>query len=155
MLSLTQPTPTIVVSQASLSSSPLLDSFPSQPNAVDDPPIHLETAPVFKWTKTLRDELKLDLCQFFVAGNISWSFIENPYARHFFQKWIPGLYMPDSKAMSGRILDEHVMRIEKEMMDEVVGKHGTGQCDGLKGISRESVISSMVNVESQVCSLTA
>ncbi|KAF8994862.1 hypothetical protein BDQ17DRAFT_1392327 [Cyathus striatus] len=77
-----------------------------------------------------------------VACNIPWWAVENPVWGYFFHKWIPGCLVPGRKLLSGHILNE-------QADIEVIGRYGTGQCNGWKNISKDLLIGSMINVEYQ------
>jgi hypothetical protein len=59
--------------------------------------------------------------------------------------------IPDCKKLSGRILDDEVKVMEERVKLKVQGKVGTGQCDGWKNNAKNSVVSTMVTVENEVC----
>jgi hypothetical protein len=65
----------------------------------------------------------------------------------FVEKWIPGAELPDRRALSGRILDREVARVEARTRERIKGKIATGQCDGWKNVAKTSVVTSMITVE--------
>ncbi|KAI0323733.1 hypothetical protein GY45DRAFT_1231868, partial [Cubamyces sp. BRFM 1775] len=99
------------------------------------------------WAKSMQDEFEADLCRFFIACNLGWAAVEEPYFRVFFNRWVPGASLPSRRTLAGRILDEEAERVTKHMKDMVHGRYATGQCDGWKNINRESLVASTVNVE--------
>ena len=65
----------------------------------------------------------------------------------FVEKWIPGANLPDRRALSGRILEREVAKVEARMREQIKGNIATGQCDGWKNVAKTSVITSMITVE--------
>ncbi|THU82318.1 hypothetical protein K435DRAFT_691755, partial [Dendrothele bispora CBS 962.96] len=84
-----------------------------------------------------------------VSGLVSWRATGIPYWKYFFAKWVPGAILPDCDVLSGRILNEEVVKANSETRGQTRGKFGTGQCDGWKNVAKKSLITSMVNVEYQ------
>ncbi|KAF8989433.1 hypothetical protein BDQ17DRAFT_1470270, partial [Cyathus striatus] len=101
------------------------------------------------WDSQRIKEWNADLCLLMVACNVPWWAVENPVWRTFFQKWVPGCLIPGRKQLSGRILDEQADIVVENIRKAVKGRYGTGQCDGWKNVSKDSLIGSMVNVEYQ------
>lgn len=112
-----------------------------------------ETVPVAQWSDDLQEQFSADLCRMFIACNIAWSAVENPHFRAFFARWMSQAILPGRKTLSGRILDALADEAENEMTDRVRGRYATGQCDGWKNITKDSLIASMINVEYTVCLL--
>ncbi|KAI0363380.1 hypothetical protein BV20DRAFT_958420, partial [Pilatotrama ljubarskyi] len=99
------------------------------------------------WTRQTQDEFEADLCRLFVACNIAWAAVDHPFFRVFFSRWLSQAIIPNRKALSGRILDKEAERVAASMKDASRGRFATGQCDGWKNITRESLAASTVNIE--------
>ncbi|KAK0183908.1 hypothetical protein F5146DRAFT_1125993 [Armillaria mellea] len=80
--------------------------------------------------RTQQTEFNSDLLKFFVATNLAWNAMSNPYVRYFFGKWIPGAHLPHRKQLSGHILDAEVDAAMEETITEVKDQYGTGMVDG-------------------------
>ncbi|KAJ7030543.1 hypothetical protein C8F04DRAFT_961451 [Mycena alexandri] len=93
------------------------------------------------WDPPKQQEFAEDLCKLFIACNVSWTSANNPELFLFFSKYVPEAKIPDRRVLSGRVLDTLVLRVEKEMKDQVAGKLGIGQCDGWKTGAKASIIS--------------
>ncbi|KAI0771477.1 ribonuclease H-like domain-containing protein [Trametes elegans] len=85
------------------------------------------------------------LCSWSVEFYVKCS--EHPFFRKFFKRWLPEAFIPSRKVLSGRILDEEAQRVTREMQRNVIGRYATGQCDGWKNITRDSLVVSTINVE--------
>ncbi|KAK7458867.1 hypothetical protein VKT23_009877 [Stygiomarasmius scandens] len=92
-------------------------------------------------------EFHSDICMLFVSGHVAWHAVDNPYWHYFFSKWVPGSVLPGCNILSGRILNEEVGKADAETRVEVNGWFSTGQSDGWKNIAKNSLITSMVNME--------
>ncbi|KAI0634627.1 hypothetical protein C8Q77DRAFT_1026903, partial [Trametes polyzona] len=99
------------------------------------------------WLDSTQEAFTADLCRLFVACNISWTAVNHPYFRTFFARWVPHAILPSRKTLSGHILDQEALRVAEGMRWEVDGRFATGQCDGWKNITRDSLVASMLNVE--------
>ncbi|KII89273.1 hypothetical protein PLICRDRAFT_175485 [Plicaturopsis crispa FD-325 SS-3] len=100
-----------------------------------------------KWSPNHQTEFDQDLCNVFVACGIPWNAAANPQLKLFTQKWIPGAKVPDRRALSGKVLDGEVAKVEEKTRVKIQGKLATGQCDGWKNIAKTSVVTSMVTVK--------
>lgn len=100
---------------------------------------------------SLSQEFQGDFTKLLITGNVAFRAAENPYWKHFFNKWIPGAVLPPRQAVGGRLLDDEAQKVIKVMKAHVVGRYGTGQLDGWKNIAKASIIGSMVNAEYEVC----
>ena len=103
------------------------------------------------WKSEVQTEFAADLCRLLLVSNIAWWAVDQPYWRHFFRKWMPQCYMPGSKQLSGRILDEEATKVVETMKMVVHGRYATGQCDGWKNVNKSSIIATTINVEYSVC----
>lgn len=108
------------------------------------------TLPYMMWDPPKQQEFAEDLCKLFIACNVSWNSANNPELLLFFSKYVPEAKIPDRRVLSGQVLDTLVLRVEKEMKDQVAGKLGIGQCDGWKTGAKASIISTSITVESTV-----
>lgn len=97
-----------------------------------------------------QDEFNTDLCELFVALGLAWHAADNAATHIFFEKWVPGIKVPDRRKLSGKCLDAAAAKVQTEVMKNVGGKVATGQCDGWKNVAKTSVVSSMMTVERQV-----
>ncbi|KAJ7710712.1 hypothetical protein B0H17DRAFT_914555 [Mycena rosella] len=57
--------------------------------------------------------------------------------------------------LSGQVLDSLAVQVETDMKSRVVGKLGTGQCDGWKSHTKASIITTLVTVERKVYIIAA
>jgi hypothetical protein len=105
-----------------------------------------------EWSTSLQEDFSDDLLKLFVSCGFSWNSASNPQMGLFVEKWIPGAKLPDRRALSGRILDREVARVEARTREQIKGKIATGQCDGWKNVAKTSVVTSMITVEHVVSS---
>jgi hypothetical protein len=99
------------------------------------------------WSTSLQEDFDDDLLRLFVSCGFAWNSASNPQMGLFVEKWIPGAELPDRRALSGRILDREVARVEARTRERIKGKIATGQCDGWKNVAKTSVVTSMITVE--------
>jgi hypothetical protein len=103
-----------------------------------------------QWSTSLQEDFNDDLLKLFVSCGFSWNSASDPQMGLFVEKWIPGAKLPDRRALSGRILDREVERVEARTRERIKGKVATGQCDGWKNVAKTSVVTSMITVEHMV-----
>ncbi|KAL0957635.1 hypothetical protein HGRIS_001417 [Hohenbuehelia grisea] len=80
-----------------------------------------------------------DLCKLWIALNIAWNGLDNPWTTWFFKKWLPSAVVPQRKLFSGKFLDNEYNLMVEETRREVSGEYATGYVDGWKNIAKESV----------------
>ena len=117
-----------------------------------DSPFYTETTPTPHGVIISSEEREMftsDLCKLFIVANIAWWAVEIPYVKDFFWKWMK-VDLPGRKLLAGRALDQEVGRVQERMKAEVHHRFATGQCDGWKNVSRDSIIASMANVKHKV-----
>ena len=100
-----------------------------------------------QWSTSLQENFDDDILKLFVSCGFSWNSASNPQMRLFVEKWIPGANLPDRRALSGRILDREVAKVEARTRERIKGNIATGQCDGWKNVAKTSVVTSMITVE--------
>ena len=122
---------------------------PTQPSLAGTPTLNEPelSHTVEPWKSEVQSEFAADLCRLLLVSNIAWWAVDHPYWRHFFGKWMPQCFMPGSKQLSGRILDEEATKVVETMKMVVHGKYATGQCDGWKNVNKASIIATTINVE--------
>ena len=103
-----------------------------------------------QWSTSLQEDFNDDLLKIFVSCRFSWNSASDPQMGLFVEKWIPGAKLPDRRALSGRILDREVERVEARTREQIKGKVAMGQCDGWKNVAKTSVVTSMITVEHMV-----
>jgi len=101
---------------------------------------------VHTWRFAHQDDFHTDFCKLLIANGCAWLVVNNPQTHLFLDKWIPNAPKPDCKHLSGPVLDAEVKRVEDVVRSAIVGKIGTGECDGWKSRSKKAVVSSMVIV---------
>ena len=95
----------------------------------------------------MQDRFAVDLCRLFIACNIAWSAAEHPYFRAFFAQWLPQAILPGRKSLSNGLLDRLAEEVEGGMKIDVTKRYATGQSDGWKNITKQSLVASVMNVE--------
>ena len=59
--------------------------------------------------------------------------------------------LPSScKKLSSAVLNAEALKAENHIREKIVGKVGTGTCDGRKNKAKKSVVSTMLMVENKV-----
>ncbi|KAI0055033.1 hypothetical protein BV25DRAFT_1816187 [Artomyces pyxidatus] len=100
------------------------------------------------WTAADQAALGTNLCRLFVALRIPWNGASNPELHRFLAIYIgPDAHAPDRRVLSGPILESEVARIAAEVKKRIIGKLGTGSCDGWKSIAKIPVVTSLMTVD--------
>lgn len=120
------------------------------PSAEQDSVIFVAQPPKETWTRQRAALFNAMLCRLLIMCNMAWDTVEQPYWRHFFETWLPGVPMPGRNELSGRILDEEAEKYVDKMKAHVSGKFATGQCDSWKDTCKSAIIAFMMNVEYMV-----
>src|SRR5882762_5530759 len=66
-----------------------------------------------------------------------------PQTKIWMEKWSHGPPSSSRKKLSGAVLDAEVLKAENRVREKIVGKVGTGTCDGWKNKAKKSVMSTM------------
>lgn len=120
------------------------------PSVEQDTAVFVAQPPPEQWTRQRVALFNGMLCRLLIMCNIAWRSVEQPYWRHFFATWLPGVQMPGRNELSGRILDEEAEKCVDSMKAHVSGRLATGQCDGWKDTCKSAIIAFMMNVEYMV-----
>lgn len=91
-----------------------------------------------------------DLCKWLVANNIAFNVANNPETSLFFNKWVPGIKIHESRVYSGRILNELVAEDDAIVREKTNGRVGTAISDDWKSGSKKGLSLTMTRVEGQV-----
>lgn len=91
-----------------------------------------------------------DVAKLFIANEWAWNGANSKHWRRFVHKYIPDAAPVAASRLSGPILDKLAAGVEERMKPAVAGEMATGQCDGWKNIVKNSLVSSLITVKSEV-----
>jgi hypothetical protein len=66
------------------------------------------------------------------------------------EKWSCGPLPSSHKKLSSAVLNAEVLKAENCIREKIVGKVGTGTCDGWKNKAKKLVVSTMLMVENKL-----
>ncbi|KAH8101722.1 ribonuclease H-like domain-containing protein [Cristinia sonorae] len=107
-------------------------------------PNHMRWAP----NSSQQHEFNCDMCDTFAACNIPFNVSDMAPWQYFISKYTHAT-PPSAYVISGPILDERVADVERHRNEKIAGKLGTGQCDGWKSRSKNSLVATLVSVKGQ------
>ena len=131
--------------------APFMEPLPKRKRMLstfEDSP--LSGKPPVSWTTATQSEFSEDFCKLLIAIRAPWNSANNPQMRLFAQKWIPGAVVPDRRTLSGPILDREAAKVEDQLKTKLHGRLATFTTDGWKNKAKQSIVSSMVSVASEV-----
>jgi hypothetical protein len=102
------------------------------------------------WSPEIQKEFDEDFVRLLVANGNAWRMADNPQTKIWMEKWSRGPPSSGRKKLSGAVLDAEVLKAENRVREKIVGKVGTGTCDGWKNKAKKSVVSTMLMVENEV-----
>jgi hypothetical protein len=102
------------------------------------------------WSPEIQKEFDEDFVRLLIANGSAWRMADNPQTKIWMEKWSRGPLPSSRKKLSGAVLDAEVLKAENRIREKIVGKVGTGTCDGWKNKAKKSVVSTMLMVENEV-----
>ncbi|KAI4519678.1 hypothetical protein K525DRAFT_205497 [Schizophyllum commune Loenen D] len=82
------------------------------------------------FTPAAQAEFERDFLKLLIVMNVAMLAANDPYVKHFFEKYVPGARLPDRKQLSNRILDDEVNHVTAAVASDVKGQYATGTVDG-------------------------
>ena len=102
------------------------------------------------WTPATQSEFGEDMCKLLIAIRAPWNSANNPQMHLFVQKWIPSAVVPDRRTLSGPILDREAAKVEDKLKVKLKGRLATFMTDGWKNKAKQSIVASMISIDSEV-----
>ena len=102
------------------------------------------------WSPKIQKEFDEDFVRLLVANGNAWRMADNPQTKIWMEKWSRGPPSSGRKKLSRAVLDAEVLKAENRVREKIVGKVGTGTCDGWKNKAKKSVVSTMLMVKNEV-----
>ena len=105
------------------------------PSHVHCPPKQLCTAEssynqIPGWSPEIQNEFDEDFIRLLIANGSAWRMADNPQTKIWMEKWSRGPLPSSRKKLSGAVLNAEVLKAENRIREKIVGKVGTGTCDG-------------------------